>query len=165
MPSLYTAGQKIRASELNRFPQTYRITTDTTVNNTTTYANATGLAFAGEANGIYLVELMVCYRSGSTPGVKFCWSIPAGMTGWWGLQSVTGSSRIGNFDSSAFVDDWTANFGASGDSSLHQLVSPKGVAIFGATAGTMQFRFAQSTANASNTTIKSGSVMRVTQLT
>ena len=162
--ALYVAGQRIRASELNRLPQTYRITNDTTVNTSAAYLNAGAMAFSGEANGIYLLEPFVCYRTGSVPGIKFRWQIPDGVTGWWGAQAVTGSSRIGDFDSSSFLNDFTANFGASGDSILAQVIAQKAVAIYSTIPGTMQLQFAQTTADPSNTTIKSGSVMRVTQL-
>ena len=166
---LYAAGQRIRASELNTLPQTYRVLTDQVCNNDASYRNANGLAFPGEVNGVYLIEGVICYRTGLTPGIKFQWSVPGGVTGWYGLQAVVGTpsgagGRIAWMDSSSFVNDFTANFGANGDSTLAQILSPKGVAIFGATAGSMQFRYAQSTANASDTKILAGSCLRVTRL-
>lgn len=166
---LYAAGQRIRASELNTLPQTYRVLTDQIRNNSTTYANAVGLAFPGEVNGVYLVEGVICYRSGLTPGIQFRWQIPSGVTGWYGLQAAIGApsgagGRIAWLDSSSFVSDFTANFGANGDSILAQLIAPKGVAIFGSAAGTMQFQFAQSTANASDTKILAGSCLRVSKI-
>ena len=59
---LYAAGQRIRGSEINALPALYRTTGDQQ-NNTASYVNATGLAFAGEVNAWYLIECFLFYKA------------------------------------------------------------------------------------------------------
>lgn len=164
---LYAAGQKIRGNEINALPQTYRVTSNQVINNNTNLINAVGLAFQGEANGIYLVEGLVCYKSNATPGLKLAWSIPVGVTGWGGMQGTAGpTNRVSDWNAVAFLDDFTATFGITGDDTSWGAIicSPLACMTFGANAGTAQLRFAQNTAQASNTTIYAGSCLRVSRI-
>jgi hypothetical protein len=164
---LYAAGQRIRGSEINALPQTYRVTTNQVINNNTNLINAVGLAFQGEASAVYLVEGLICYKSNAVPGLKLAWQIPAGLTGWGGMQGGAGpNNRIGDWNTVAYLDDFTATFGLTGDDTSWgaTICSPLAVMTVGTTPGTIQLRFAQTTAQVSNTTIFAGSCLRVSRL-
>jgi hypothetical protein len=164
---LYAAGQVIRANEINALPQLYYVAADVVKNNSTVLADITGLSFQGDAGGIYLVEGMVCFKSNATPGIKLAWSIPAGVTGWGGMQGTAGpTNRVSDWNAVAFLNDFTATFGLTGDDTSWgaEICSPLAVATFGANAGTMQLRFAQNTAQVSDTRIFAGSCLRVTKM-
>ena len=163
---IYEAGQRIRASELNTLPQTYYVETDQVKNNSATPSNITGLSFAAEANARYVIEGMMFCSSGTTPDIRFYWTVPAGTTGIWTTRGVhlPVNSRIGAIDTGLVA---IANsLPVSGDSggvpgfSFGPSVSIK----IGSTAGTVQAQFSQDTANASDTKILAGSFLRVHQI-
>ncbi len=163
---LYTAGQKIRASELNALPQTYWLTTDltSTVIWSTAYVNATGLAFAADANAKYLVEMVLYYLAPVARDIVVAWSFPVGSTGWWGADGLDAGSPaggVGQVNRQAIAIDGIHAF-AGGDG-IHNNATPNAQFNIGASAGTVQFKFAQLSQGGS-TILKNGSCMRVTKL-
>ena len=161
---LYTAGQRIRASELNTLPQTYYVDTDQIKNNSATPSNIAGLAFAAEAGVRYVIEGMMFCSSGIAPDIRFYWSVPAGTTGIWTTRGINlaVNSRIGNFDSGlvAIASSLPVS-GDAGGGALGFSFGPSASIKIGSTAGTVQAQFSQDTANASDTKIFAGSFLRV----
>lgn len=143
-----------------------RCTADTTRNNSTTLLDATGLSLSLAANATYCFHGCLIYTSGATPDIKFAWTIPSGMTGWWALWPTVQAAAGTVGDVSCFWDtDFGAAQGAGGSDTLSGKCSvlPHGYVVT-TNAGTLQVQFAQVTANASNTTVKIGSWLNFTRV-
>lgn len=166
----FTAGQKLRASQLNgALPILGRNTSDITVNNTTTQVNVTGLALALDANATYVLDGWIYYETNPTADIKFGVTMPSGATSvmsWRGppvgTAPVVNQERINYIDSGAFAP---GNYSLGGDDEFTGAVwitaEPKGYITTSSTAGTFQVIVAQNTANASNTRVKANSWIRV----
>lgn len=164
---LYTAGQKIRASELNALPQTYFMASDlnSTVAYTTAYVNATGLSFAADANAKYLAELTIYYMAPTARDIIVAWTVPVGTTGWFGANGIDSGSGAGGVgsDNRQALDPATGVHAFGGSDGITLNATPHAYLSIGANAGTVQFKFAQLSAG-STTTLRAGSCMRVTRL-
>ena len=121
-------------------------TADETVNNSTTLQNDNHLLFALVANTTYEVDLVLLHNSTSTtPDFKLGWTVPSGCVMFW--ASVT-SNAWGSFGGTALS--------GAGDTKTAGSISGTGGAIFkalvrnGANAGNIQLRWAQNTADASD---------------
>ena len=174
----FAAGQKLRVSDLTGGTGgssgspvgsgVVIMSSDVTVNNTTTVTDATGLTFSVIANATYQFEAWLRYNGGSTPDIKFQWSSPSGTTGFW---SLVGHAR----DTSPALDT-----GAGGTWVVEAIGTSKTVAgdatgtlllaatakgyITTTTAGTFKLQVAQRTATASNTVLRTGSYMSLTRI-
>lgn len=140
------------------------VAADVTVNNSTSMVDGTGLSFPLLAGQTYHLDGWIFYTSGVTPDIKFAWTGPAGMTvNAWSMAAVPVAGS--GFDGTAPQVIGDANLQASsGDATLALAVRPGGVFVVGATAGTLQLRFAQNTANASNTILKAGSWLHLVRV-
>lgn len=173
---VFVAGQKVRAAELNAgIPTFARVASDVTVNNTTTLVNATGLSLAVEASAVYALDGWIYYESNPTADIKFAWTGPASATFVVGIYGppagtapVVNQERINYTDQGTFDTLGGGLSSAAGDDeftgSVWPSIRPSGVAVIGATAGTIQLQFAQNTANASNTRIKANSWLRLARI-
>jgi hypothetical protein len=168
---LYTAGQKVRAAELNQLPQTYYTTADVTVNNSTTLTTLTGLSFAAAANGEYFIDAKLCYHAKKADGagdIKFGWTAPSGTTGWWGAlgldTSASADTGVGSLKARARTDIGTNIFAAGGDETYPILINIFGYIAIDVTSGTVQLTFAQNAAVVHDTFVRKGGTMAVTQL-
>jgi hypothetical protein len=163
---LYTAGQRIRGSEINALPQVYCMTADltSTVIFTTAYVNATGLAFAAEANARYLVELFLHYNAPAARDIMCAWTYPAGATGRWGadgIESGSGGGAVGQVNRQSLAENGAHAF--NGSDAIDVFAAPVTSWLIGTTPGTVQFKFAQLSAGGS-TILKAGSAMRVSRM-
>jgi hypothetical protein len=122
----------------------------TTVNNSTTFVDVSGLAFSAAANATYDWDLVVYYTSGTTPDIKFQFVLPtsASLTGYW-------TGAVGAVES--FYILTTASITIFDGSGIPQTTWAKGRIITASTAGTCKVQMAQNTANVSNTTVNVGS--------
>jgi hypothetical protein len=174
----FTVGQKLLASQLATIQGLVAnglsvptgvgaiidpyCTADTTVNNSTTLVNVTGLSASLEANAKYSMDGFIAYTSGATPDIKFAWTVPSGATGWWAAWS-TSTAAAGTVGSvvSFWDTTFTAAQSAGGSDTLSGNCSCLPHAYVVTTnAGTIQLQFAQNTANASNTIVRAGSWLR-----
>ncbi|MEU8270822.1 hypothetical protein AB0B89_27150 [Sphaerisporangium sp. NPDC049002] len=137
---------------------------DETVNNSTAVQDDDHLFLSVDANTNYLVEALIVYNSNSTADFQMGWSGPSGATFTWasGGMDTTVSGSLGSIDLKSRDIATTADSGGWNFSDL--IVRPAGRLAVGATAGTFRFRWAQNTANASNTIVRSGSVLMLTTL-
>lgn len=164
----FVAGQKVRASELNALPQSVVCTSDQTVNNSTTLQNVTGISFSVDADTRYAVEVTVIYTSNPTADLKLGWSYPTGTTGYWASFGITtaDTNRIGPIDGGALSEASTLTVTGDSDfAGVAVMARPAFTFLTSSTSGTVQLRFAQATANASNTVIKAGSYATLLKLT
>lgn len=163
----FTAGQKIRASDLNDLGGVTAImTTDVSVTNSTSFVDATGLALALAADATYTVQGYVNYLATAASGMALVFSTPSGasgqctiLSGQHGEAPVVGAERI-NY----------ADFGSYSLTSANFMVGSSGGFTIGGwlagfvttdSAGTLQLRVAQAEASVDPTTLKAGSWLRV----
>ena len=163
---LYTAGQRIRGSEINALPQMYYTTADltSTVAFTTSYVNATGLSFAAEVNARYLAELVLFYNAPTARDIMCAWTCPAGTTGRYGADGLDAGSPtggVGQVNRQSLNVDGAHAF--AGSDAIDVLAKIATSFVIGGTPGTVQFKFAQLSAGGS-TVLRSGSCMRVSRL-
>jgi hypothetical protein len=133
---------------------TARLTADVT-NATTTLANATGLAVALNASSVYVIDAWVMFQTAATTtGIRLTQSVPSGATvvaNWTTPLTATTATlahqRAGDAGAATASID-TAN--------VNTLASGRLLVITGATAGSLQIRFASEVA-ASNAVVKAGS--------
>lgn len=172
---LYTAGQRIRASEINALPQLYRVTTPQICNNSATLRDVTGLAFQADINALYLVECFLFCHVSTAGNIKFAWVVPSGTLqtdsptqyagSIWGAQGIVSSagSGAGSLDSRVSAALTTAQ-ARSGDAGTAILLCPVMVVAIGTTSGTVKLQYAQNAATVHDTTVRAGSTMRVSRL-
>jgi hypothetical protein len=141
-----------------------RKTADQTVNNSATLVNDTHLFVPMVANATYTGMLLLFYSSNTTASIKFAFTFPAGATVSWApvAYQAVGSftillSALNTYQSG--VDN--PLFGAGGSDFPTAIINI--IARTAGTAGNLQLRWAQNTANVSNTTIKQDSYMIVTR--
>ncbi len=173
--ALYTAGQKLRVSDLSGTGGSTGVTSNTvimsgdvTVNNSTTFTDATGLSVAVVASATYKWDGWLMYTATSTPDLKISPSSPSGTTGYWSLSGF-GRDVSPAIDTGAGATFMVADIGTSltvaGDSAGTARIACRATGHFTTTtAGTFKLRVAQRTANASNTVLKAGSWMDVVRI-
>jgi hypothetical protein len=129
------------------------------VNGSAVLVNAADLSFSAAANARYVGELVLYYNSGATPDIKFGLTVPSGTTGTWGGLGYDFTPVLLAFGP---IDITTAlGFGGlSADRAAFIRVA----LLTSSTAGTVQVQFAQSTSNASNTTLLAGSWIRFNRI-
>lgn len=127
-------------------------TANQTVNNSTTLVNDTHLKKALAANEIFEFEAKILYQSGTIPDFKFDFTVPSGAT-------IANQAAFAAFDVGVTAFSWGLYYGASaiGGNVAAAISIIKGIVINGANAGDLQFRWAQNTADASDTKVLKGS--------
>jgi hypothetical protein len=145
-------------------PTTVKLTADLTAQTTTTLADATGLSFAAAANTYYHFKFVVVFRTAATTtGIQLSVAAPATPT----VFSAKASIAIAADGASG---EWQGWITASNDAVIGtgvQAANTDYVAIVegtirtGATAGTVQLRYASEVA-ASAVTIRNGSLAIIT---
>lgn len=175
----FVAGQKLRVSDLSGTASgggggtiasnTVFMSSAVTVNNTTTVTDATGLSVAVLASATYKFDGWIIYTSNTTADFKLQPSSPSGTTGDWSMVgygrdvSPAADTGLGGLWLGADIGSSLTTAGDStGTASLVCRVS--GLFITSTTAGTFKLRFAQRTANASNTVCKARSWMDVVRI-
>lgn len=147
-------------------------TADTPVNNeAVTFGAITGMDVTLESTASYVVEGWLVWESNTTADIRFAW--PSTLTGLWSLfgpvrnqEPIAGSPRLN------YIDTGTVSVGValsmSGDTEIGGVYASAILRAFVTTAlvdeGTAGIRFAQATADVSNTTVKAGSWIRWTRV-
>ena len=144
-----------RVTALEAAPLFALKTSDETVNNSSALQNDDALFLTVAVNTTYDLELWVLQSSGATPNFKLDFTLPAGAT-WRGGHFDCNNTQIGIMTTAA-VSGVTGT-GADAYVMLKALIS------IGGTAGTVQLRWAQNTANASNTIVRANSRLKLVPL-
>lgn len=163
----FTAGQKLRASDLNEGFELTRyaaVAADVNKVSSTAMSDITGLSFELDANSEYLMDGFVPYYSLTGVDVAFAFTGPAGMTVSWTpyggpIGNATFSGDLDFFCAETYGDG--AAFPLNTDSAAALACLPHGFWRTGATAGTLQMRFAQNTSSAATLAIKRGAWLRL----
>lgn len=162
LTTIPAAGAKLRGSVLSALitevrPVAGRVTTATTVNNSTTLVNAAGLSAAVVANAVYYFDLDLQYTTNITADIKIGWTFPTGTTmDWGGMGYNTGEAFTGF---GGLIQTTVPGLGGTGS----------GAKLFGwivtsSTAGTMQVQFAQNSLAVVNTSIDVGSTLELRRI-
>lgn len=138
---------------------------DTTKNNDNTIAPDPHLTLELLPNSRYLVKLVGVVDGSNTADIKWNFTIPAGATGYQqpdGLAVAT-TGTTGSMNEAASL--WTATPAiATAGVGTKTMFTPQGILITGATGGTFTFNWAQSTADATDTTLFAGSTLSVVRI-
>lgn len=166
----FTTAMNLAASSTSLPDSTHFVlkTVDQIVNNSSALINDNALVAPVVANAKYLVNATVIYSSGTTPDIKFAWVGPAGATFSWTTNALsvgtTGSSGLVTVANSVIGDGGALQAGGAGVPTPRLTANIRGILTVGATAGTLQLRWAQDVADASNTTVKADSFMELRQV-
>ena len=173
---LYAAGQRIRGSEINALPQLYRVASPQICNASVALRDVVGLTFQGDVNGEYLCECFLACHAHETGDIKFAWVLPSGSLvndvptlyqGSWhaalGVDSSVSGGNPGILDSKVNATPGTA-IAKSGDAVDPILIVEVAHIQVGVNAGAVKLQFAQNVSTAHDTTVRQGSVMRVSRL-
>jgi hypothetical protein len=131
----------------------------------TTLTDVTGLGVAvcTAATEVWMIEVqIITVAANTTADWKFGWTFPTGMTGFWGgASSVSanddwGAVATGGTQQALMIQTTTAVYGSAAVTGGFRSF---GTFFCSSTSGTLQLQFAQNTSNASDLTIKKGSIL------
>jgi hypothetical protein len=175
----FTAGQKLRVSDLSGTAggggggvvasNTVIMSGDVTVNNTTTFTDATGLSVAVLASATYRWDAWLMYTGTATPDFKITPSSPTGATGYWSLsgygRDVSPAIDVGA-GAQFFVADVGTSLTVAGTTAGTERIACRATGYFttSTTAGTFRLRMGQRSATVSNTVLRAGSWMDVVRI-
>lgn len=128
---------------------------DETVNNSAVLQADNALTFSVGAVQFWAIDLVIFYDSGTTPDIKFGWTVPSGTTMMWSFTDVDGN----------VVKTQAEEYSRSGlGAGTKALCHIKAVVITGITSGSVTLTWAQNTADASDTKVLRGSYLIATRL-
>lgn len=142
-----------------------RKTSDQTKNNNTTLATITDLTFSADANSVYEVQWRLLVEAASAASDwKFALTLPAGATAFFGgeVNATSSGWGVGTGSTSAVVlalSTEASTVSASSGANVHGILF-SAIVIIAGTSGTVGLQFAQNTADISNNTIKTNSLLR-----
>lgn len=148
----WVPGQVLTASDVNTWlvPLQAFKPASQGVLNSTTLTNDTDLHVALAANAIYAFDSCVAWIAVSGTDFKWQWTVPAGATLLYQpLYNAGGPTGFGNSNNAYGASDVLS---ATGQSPQVTAVRFGGTVQTAATAGNLQFTFAQATLSAVNTT-------------
>lgn len=149
------------------------LSSEITVNNTTTLTTIADFTTALVASATYVAEFVLIYLTGTTPDIKLKWDISSvtGCTIEWGqtgpstinAAAPSGGAAITTYNSMHDVSQTMALAG-QGTGPDNKVVVPIFATIHNSTtAGNLNLQWAQNTADASDTKILVGSYMKITR--
>lgn len=135
-----------------------------------TLGDITGLTvpISTSATEVWFFEAYLAMTAANTTmDMKFGMTVPTSTTALWGPIAATTAGGFTQVQSAggtaiAALDQTGTQTFASGNNTV--LISLGGFIYGGATAGNVQLQFAQNTTDASNLTVKAGSMLRATKL-
>jgi hypothetical protein len=133
--------------------------TNGTINNSGTLTSDAQLLFPVTASYVYRFEMTTYFSSGTTPDIKFGWSVPSGATMYWGADNA--ASNLANPPDGILTAGSVS--ARAGGANTAQVIH-NGVVFMGTVSGTVTLQWAQNTANASNTIVYAGSNIEYSRL-
>lgn len=141
-------------------------TSDQTVTSSATLVNDTELVVPVVANAKYILTGMIIYRAAATPQIRTTWAVPAGATMLWNpgaLSSSVTATPDGSINRAVYDLSVVPALGCSG-AAQSVVAHATGRVVTTATAGNLQFQWAQATSNATGTVVKSGSWIQLVRV-
>jgi hypothetical protein len=170
-PKTWSAGETLTAANfnthirdnLNYVNTQHKYKVGDTSSTSTTLANDPDLVWAVAANEVWLVQAFLLIDSNGTAGYKCTWTVPSGGTmKWAGLMDRAGAGIFwaGDTGSSpnALLDAAATQTYSSASAATIWGVQINGIVTIGATAGNVQFQFAQGAVSGTTIT-KAGSLL------
>lgn len=136
------------------FAMPYKTTNQTLTSNSTGHQDVTQLVAAMPAAGTFSFRGVIYYDTSTVADIKFAFTVPAGaLLRWGGLGVVPGGGPTGDGSfSTVTVSDTSTPFGGGGAGTV-LFCQIEGEYVGGGTAGNLQLRAAQNTAEVSNTIV------------
>lgn len=152
------SGGDVPASQLGNVTAVAAVvkTADETVNNSATLQNDDELVLALEANTRYILEGFVKAQDDGTGGLKYAFSVPTGAT----IEGISDTSPRWWAGGGNTMADFTVAVG-SGIGSADSAQMIRAHISVGATAGNLQFQWAQNSAQVSDLRVEAGSWLMV----
>lgn len=159
----FTAGQQLRAPQLRSlFPQLTTLPSDAAITSSTVLTDTAGLSLSLEPRSRYIFDGYVAFDSSATAEITFGFRAPPGATGHWAvLGSDVSAPGLDVYVATTFSD---ASYAFSEGAATGQVLFPHGYIVTSGASGALQFRFAQGTSDASATSLRKGSWLRLTRI-
>lgn len=152
----FFAGQKLRASALEAWLPSWALkTSDETINNSASLQNDDALVVSVLANATYSLEMLLFQNTNAAANFKLDLVLPAGATWRRGIFDCN-NTQLGQMTTSAI-----SGITGTGASAYVHVISSINIA---STAGTVQLRWAQNTAHASNATVTADSWLKLIRM-
>jgi hypothetical protein len=167
LPSPFTAGAAITAAALTGIAPIsgFKYADQNSGQSNTVLQNDTDLVLAFAAAGTYIFDGMIIYSASTAADYQatFAAITSATLTLWApGIYTGTGG---GSFVQPAIPLAFATTISAGGQGTAqNQSFSLQGAVVMGATAGTLQYQFAQNNSDASNCNTRAGSWLRAWQI-
>lgn len=168
---VWQAGMTVTAGLLTAMQPRFVVkSADESLTSSTALQDDNHLILPVDANATYELQAMLFWAGNETGDIKFAFAFPTGATVNWAITGPnaadagfsTGGTRGGTqyFSSLNQTLSPTGSIDIAGSTSpLH--ARPHGTVITGVTAGSLTLRWAQNTSNATATTVKAGSWLRL----
>lgn len=158
----FLAGEILTAANLNNNLDRAVVikAADQTVNNSAALQNDTHLVLPVVANAKYWMYLGAVQNSNATANFKIDFTAPAATTWHFGFFDFGSSAANEQF---GITNSLGAVAGITG-AAANSVCQVTGWFVTGANAGNLQFRWAQDTANVSNTIVRAGSILLLLRL-
>lgn len=149
----FAAGDTPTADQLNRLEAVWALkTADETVNNSAALQADDILFGSVAASATYLLRCHIVQNSGATPGFKLDITLPSGAT-WYPGKFICGSA-VANQQFGVMA---TAAISGITGAAANSVVDFEAAITISTTAGAAALRWAQNTANVSDTIVRAGS--------
>ncbi|THA31797.1 hypothetical protein E6R18_15825 [Streptomyces sp. A1277] len=160
------AGRSVTAALLDAMiPNVVTKAATQTVNNSTTLVNDDSLFVPVEAGGVYEVTAWIVHSSQTAGDIAIGWSGPSGSTMTWGVQGPAASATAASDSAANFQQrSISQTAGLGGGAGTAVCTDARGVLTVGSMSGLLRMRWAQNTANASDTQVLGGSHLRVKRI-
>jgi len=155
----FPAMHELTADEYNSLTIYALKSADQIVNNSATLVNDIALKATVVASGVYRFELGIRYTGSTAADLKTNWSVPSGTLMTFDILGVAGGASA----LAIFAWDSGSSFtfeGNAGTTAFRQT----GIVKAGASAGTIQFQWAQNAATVADTKVLANSYLLLTRL-
>lgn len=159
---IYDGSNHVSLYTRSLFAMLYKSANQILTPSSTAFQNVTDLVAAMPTAGTFSFRGIIYYDSGTTPDIKFAFTIPAAATlRWNGNGPATGGGTTGDATFNvATASDGPIPFGGAGVGTM-LICQIEGEYVAGGTAGNLQFRAAQQVSDPSNTTVFARSRLEV----
>lgn len=160
LTSPFTAGAQITAAALASLAPlgAYKYSDQNSGQSNTALVADTDLAIALLANGTYVGVGLIVFSAATAADYKATFTAPSGATGGWSPNVYLNTGNNVVSDAAFLAFGTTAAYGGQGTADNQSYLVTFSV-VMGAVAGTLQWKFAQNSSDASNLNTRGGSFL------